>query len=170
MQEKNKYLEFMQLFVIGGILGFIYEELFYLIDLGKIVKRGITYGPWIPIYAFGSIFIILICIKHKDKPLIVLTLGGAISGLIEFISGYILHHVFHLRLWDYNHEILNFGNIGGYICLRSVLLFSICSLLLVYIIWPILNKINAKKIKYFDIITIIIFIIFILDIIISCIF
>ncbi len=44
-------------------------------------------------------------------------------GLLEFIVGYLLLHISHIRLWDYNTEILNYGNIGGYICLRSVLFF-----------------------------------------------
>ena len=48
------------LFVIGGIFGFIYEELFYKIDLGYFVKRGSTFGPWIPIYGYGSILIVLL--------------------------------------------------------------------------------------------------------------
>ena len=44
---------FMLIFTFSGIFGFIYETLFYKIDLGYFVKRGTTYGPWIPIYAYG---------------------------------------------------------------------------------------------------------------------
>ena len=47
-------------FVFSGFFGFIYEEIFYRIDLGYFVKRGTTFGPWIPIYGFGSIFISLL--------------------------------------------------------------------------------------------------------------
>lgn len=41
------------IFTFGGIFGFIYETFFYRIDLGYFMKRGTTYGPWIPIYGFG---------------------------------------------------------------------------------------------------------------------
>ena len=41
-----------------------------------------------------------------------------------------------LRCWDYNQEILNFGNINGFVCLRSVLIFGIFSLLLMYAVVP----------------------------------
>jgi uncharacterized membrane protein len=41
-----------------------------------------------------------------------------------------------LRCWDYNQEILNFGNIGGFVCLRSVSFFGLSSLLLTYVIIP----------------------------------
>ena len=39
--------------IFSGIFGFIYETIFYKIDLGYFIKRGSTFGPWIPIYAFG---------------------------------------------------------------------------------------------------------------------
>ena len=46
----------MLIFTFSGIFGFIYETIFYKIDLGYFVKRGTTYGPWIPIYGFGRSF------------------------------------------------------------------------------------------------------------------
>ena len=135
---------FMQIFIIGGVFGFLYEEIFYWFDLGIWTKRGITYGPEIPIYAFGSIFITLMVISKKEKPIQVFLIGTIVSGVLEFLTGYVLFHVFHTRLWNYNVEILNFGNIGGYICLRSVLFFGISSLLLLYGIIPGLNILNKK--------------------------
>ena len=165
--KKLDYLLLFQIFVIGGIVGFIYEEIFYYFDLGYLVKRGSTFGPWIPIYAFGSILIYLICKKYSKKPHIVFMLGTIISGILEFTTGYILYHFFNIRLWDYNTEILNFGNIGGYICLRSVLLFGICSLFLVYGIVPTMKKVNTKKRKAINIVSIILFIIFVCDIIVN---
>lgn len=51
------------------------------------------------------------------------------------------------RCWNYNTEILNFGNIGGFICLRSVLFFGLSSLLLIYIIIPICFTITTKMNK-----------------------
>ena len=57
---------------------------------------------------------------------------------MEYATGWVLDKVFHLRLWDYNNEIWNFGNINGYICLRSVVFFGMSGLLLIYIVIPIL--------------------------------
>ena len=97
-------------------------------------------------------------------------LGSIISGLLEFATGYILFHIFDTRLWDYNIEILNFGNIGGYICLRSILFFGVSSLLLIYGIIPLLKKSKEKINKTLtNKITTILFLMFIIDIIISCI-
>ncbi len=130
--------------VFSAIFGFVYEEVFYYIDLGHLVKRGSSFGPWIPIYAWGGLLITLFTYKLKDRPLLVFILNLIITGLLEFISGYILFHVFHERLWDYNLEIWNFLNIGGYTCLRSVLFFGISSLILIYLVIPTILKVYKK--------------------------
>ena len=129
------------IFVFGGIFGFIYEEIFYRIDLGYFVKRGTTFGPWIPIYGFGGLFITLLVYRFRKNPVVVFLLSCLITGLLEFLTGYFCYHVLGIRLWDYNNEILNFGNIGGYVCLRSVLFFGVSAVLLVYIFIPIFKYI-----------------------------
>ena len=133
------------LMVIGGVFGFIYEELFYKIDLGYFVKRGSTYGPWIPIYAVGSLLIVLITYTYKNKPYLIFIINTILTGLLEFFTGLFLHKIFNLRLWDYNKEILNFGNINGYICLRSILFFGISSLMLIYLFIPLIKKVVKKS-------------------------
>ena len=124
----------------SGVFGFIYEELFYRIDLGYFVKRGSTFGPWIPIYVFGGAAFTMLVYRFKDNPLLVFLLCVLVSGVMEFVTGYVLYHVFNTRLWDYNTEIWNFGNIGGYICLRSVLFFGLSGLALVYMVIPIMIR------------------------------
>lgn len=125
---------------LSGVFGFIYEELFYRIDLGYFVKRGSTFGPWIPIYVFGGAAFTMLVYRFKDNPLLVFLLCVLVSGVMEFVTGYVLYHVFNTRLWDYNTEIWNFGNIGGYICLRSVLFFGLSGLALIYMVIPIMIR------------------------------
>lgn len=130
--------------IISAIFGFIYESFFYKIDLGYFVKRGSTFGPWIPIYAFGGLFVTLFLYRIKNKPLLVFLLSILITGLLEYGTGYVLYEFFNTRLWDYNVEIWNYGNINGFVCLRSVLFFGISSLLLIYLIIPYLLKVTKK--------------------------
>ena len=134
--------------ILSGIFGFIYEEIFYYFDLGYLVKRGSTFGPWIPIYFFGGLLITISTYRFKDKPLLVFLLTVIVTGILEFGTGLVLDKVFNLRLWDYNTEILNFGNIGGFVCLRSVLFFGLSSLLLIYVMIPFFyysaSKMNKK--------------------------
>ena len=166
-KRNNKITLYQMIMIFSGIIGFIYEEIFYLFDLGYLVKRGSSYGPWIPIYAFGSLIIFLITNKYKDKPIIVFLLSTLITTSIEYITGYILHTIFNKRLWDYSKEILNFGNINGYICFRSIFLFSLASLFLIYKVVPFFENMlkqdnNTKKILLFKAL----FYIFVTDIII----
>ena len=149
--------------IISGIFGFIYETIFYIIDLGYFVKRGTTFGPWIPIYAFGGLFIVLFSYRFKDKPLFVFLINMLVTGLLEYLTGFILLKYFNIRLWDYNNEILNFLNINGFVCLRSVLFFGLSSLLLIYVIVPFIDKIYNRKL---EIISFCLFIILIIDMII----
>lgn len=153
-KEENIVL-IIQIILISAIFGFIYETIFYRIDLGYFVKRGYTIGPWLPIYATGGLLIYLSNIKNKNNILKIFINIAVMCGLLEFIVGYLLLHISHIRLWDYNTEILNYGNIGGYICLRSVLFFGLSGVFLMNIVLPlitkIINKYQSKKTEYITI-------------------
>lgn len=138
------FMFLLLIFFIGGVFGFIYEEIFYLIDLGYLVKRGATLGPYIPLYGLGALLIISVTFGVRKKPILVFLFGGAICGTLEYFSGYFLYHYGHTRPWNYNEEIWNWGNIGGYICIRSVLFFAFSSLILIYIILPFIQYLERK--------------------------
>ena len=154
-KKEEKIVLIIQIILISAIFGFIYETIFYRIDLGYFVKRGYTIGPWLPIYATGGLLIYLSNIKNKYNILKIFINSAVMCGLLEFIVGYLLLHISHIRLWDYNTEILNYGNIGGYICLRSVLFFGISGVFLMNIVLPlitkIINKYQSKKTEYITI-------------------
>ena len=142
---------FCLIIVIAGIFGFVYEYIFYYFNSGmqKFYWRGGNFLPWINIYAIGSIMIYLLTYKYRNKPLKVFLISLITCGILEYIAGlgmYIIGDGF--RCWDYNTEILNFGNIHGFVCLRSVLFFGISGLLLMYVIVPLCfylaKKINKK--------------------------
>lgn len=154
-KKEEKIVLIIQIILISAIFGFIYETIFYRIDLGYFVKRGYTIGPWLPIYATGGLLIYLSNIKNKNNILKIFINSAVMCGLLEFIVGYLLLHISHIRLWDYNTEILNYGNIGGYICLRSVLFFGLSGVFLINIVLPlitkIINKYQSKKTEYITI-------------------
>lgn len=160
----SKFIMIMSIVVFSAIFGFIYEELFYRIDLGHFVKRGTTIGPWIPIYGVGGLFIVLFTWKYKKSWKKVFLFSCIITGILEFLTGYILFHFFNTRLWNYNVEIWNFGNVGGYICLRSIVFFGISSLMLTYLAIPILKYLYKEILKEkYTVCTIILGLLFIFD-------
>lgn len=130
--------------VLCGIVGFFYEVIFYKIDLGYFVKRGSTYGPWIPIYGVGGFFIPIITYRFKKNPLVVFILSCLITGTLEYFTGMALYEIWGIRLWDYNTEIWNWGNVNGYICFRSILCFGLSSLIIIYGAVPLFIKLSKK--------------------------
>lgn len=139
------------IFVIAGIFGFLYEVIFYYFNSGmqQFYWRGGNFLPWINIYAIGSIVVYFLTYKHRKNWLKVFLISLVACGLLEYFSGlgmYIIGQGF--RCWNYNTEILNFGNIGGFVCLRSVLFFGLSSLLLIYLIVPVCfylaDKLNKR--------------------------
>ena len=144
--------------VISGVFGFLYEFVFYYFNSGmtEFYWRGSNFLPWINIYAIGAVFIFFLLYKKRKNPLLVFFASMLITGILEYIGGWMLYEFQDgLRCWDYNSEILNFGNINGFVCLRSVLFFGFSSLLLIYLIVPLCFYL-AKKMnkKIFLIITI----------------
>ncbi len=147
------------LIVITGIYGFLYEYIFYYFNGGMkyFYWRGGHFLPWINIYAYGSLGIYFTTYKKRKNPWKVFLISMLLCGALEFITGFVMDIVRSGdRCWDYNQEIWNFGNIGGFICLRSVLFFGISGLILIYGLVPICfylaKKVN-KKVFFFVTIT-----------------
>ncbi len=136
--------------VISGLFGWIYEYIFYFFNGGmkKFYWRGGNFLPWINIYSIGALIILITTRKLKKHPILIFLISVLSTGILEYFSGYVIYEYFGgLRFWDYNTEILNFGNIGGYVCLRSVGFFGLSSLILMYGIVPLCIFISKKMNK-----------------------
>ena len=137
---------FCLLIVITGMFGFLYEFIFYYFNGGMktFYWRGGNFLPWINIYATGSVLIYLLTYKDRKKPLKVFLVSVITTGVLEYFSGLGMDKIAGKRCWDYSQEILGTLNINGYVCLRSVLVFGVFSLLLIYIVLPLIFY-TAKK-------------------------
>ena len=137
--------------VIAGVFGFLYEVVFYYFNSGmtEIYWRGGNFLPWINIYAIGAVLIYFLTYKKRKNPLLVFLISAIATGILEYVGGAFMEHVMHVKCWDYSTEILSFGNIDGYVCIRSVLVFGISSLLLMYLIVPfcfyLAKRMDKKK-------------------------
>ena len=143
LSKKQLFTVICLIFIISGFVGWIYEFFFYYLNshFQEFYFRGKNFLPWINIYMYGSFLILLTTYRFKKKPILVFLISMFTTGILEYLSGYILYGVLGFtKCWDYNQEILNFGNIDGYVCLRSVLVFGIAGLALVYFIVPMLIK------------------------------
>lgn len=137
--DKSTFIGIISLIiVISGVFGWIYEFIFYFFNSGmkQFYWRGGNFLPWINIYAIGAVIIFFLTYKKRKKTLFIFITSMLATGILEYIAGWYMVHFNDVICWDYNQEILNFGNINGYVCLRSVLVFGISSLLLMYLVVP----------------------------------
>ena len=134
--EKLDVALIMGIIVCAGFFGWIYETLFYMYNYnGKFVMRATGFGPWIDIYCLGGVLMYFACRKLTKRPWLVFLVSGALCGALEYVAGFILDRVNGGYWgWDYNTEKLNFGNLNGYVCLRSVLVFALSGCMLFYVI------------------------------------
>ncbi len=129
--------------VISGFFGWVYEFIFYFFDGGMngFYMQGGNFLPWINIYAIGALVILLTTWRLRKYPWAVFLISVVTTGIVEFVGGWLVYTIGNgTRYWDYNTEILNFGNIEGFVCLRSVLFFGVSALILTYIIVPFCIK------------------------------
>ena len=151
LEKYQKLGIFCLLIALTGIFGWVYEFIFYYFDGGMkdFYLQGGNFLPWINIYAIGSILITLFTKKIKKHPIAVFLLSIIITGVLEYVAGWLIYELGNgTRYWDYNVEILNFGNIGGFVCLRSVLFFGLSAMFLMYLLLPFcifLSKIMNRK-------------------------
>ncbi|MBO7718310.1 putative ABC transporter permease [Candidatus Saccharibacteria bacterium] len=136
--------------VFAGFVGWVSEYIFYYFDAGTgdFYMQGGNFLPWINIYAIGAVLIIVSCWKIRRYPWAVFLLSVVVTGALEFIGGWLVYVIGNgTRYWDYNVEILNFGNIGGFVCLRSVLIFGFSALFLMYVVVPFIIWLSNKMSK-----------------------
>ncbi len=136
--------------VIAGFFGWLYELIFYFFDGGMtgLYMQGGNFLPWINIYAVGALLILATTWRLRKYPWAVFLISVVSTGLLELLAGWLVYTIGNgTRYWDYNTEILNFGNIGGFVCLRSVLFFGVSALFLIYVIVPFCTRLARRMSK-----------------------
>lgn len=167
LEKWQKMGVFCLVFVLSGILGWVYEFVFYYFNGGmkEFYLQGGNFLPWINIYAFGAILVGVLTYKLKKKPILVFLVSVVATGVLEYVAGWLVFKIGNgTRFWDYNTEIWNFGNIDGFVCLRSVLVFGVLSMGLVYGLVPFLVFLSKKMgKKTFLTLAVTLFVVFLAD-------
>lgn len=154
---------YLNYFIVFSILGHFFESFFYSSG-----DSGIFLSYWTPIYGIGTIIILLINkwinkfnVSKILKILYLFLFSSIILSTIEAVGGYLIKWIFDIELWNYSNYRFN---IGKYTALEMSLIWGLSSILLVYFIKPISDKI-VKHIP--KILTYILIGIFIIDVIIT---
>jgi len=134
---ENLLLNYILLFITCAIIGWLWEVIIALLQHGTIVNRGVLHGPWLPIYGFGALGIVLLFNRFKKYPWLVFLSSSLLCGIIEYCTSWYLETFKHLKWWEYNSTFLN---LDGRVCGLSLLAFGIAGLLIVYLVYPTLTK------------------------------
>lgn len=152
---------YLNCFFIYSFIGFIYENIIEFVR-GKKLGSGMLYGPFTPIYGIGALLILVISkfifnILNLNKVLeviiIVLSLT-IILTVLEWIGGILIEKIFHVTFWNYS----NFKfHIGKYVALEVSFIWALGSLLVIYVLQPLIDKFIFSIPSYVTYILIIIF-------------
>lgn len=129
-------VEWIAYFYAYCFLGWCIESTIVSFSQKKLVNRGFLKGPFLPIYGFGAITMVVSCIwlPHElsaGNVLLVYVVGLVSATVLEYIAGLLIENIFKMKYWDYTGK---FCNLKGYICLRSSLFWGVLTVALVYFI------------------------------------
>ena len=126
---------YLFIFMIGSLFGYLLELFYRRILFGKWIKPGVFYGFYLPLYGVGLcmcyfVYNLDICLLFK---IVFITL---FLSLIEFICGLIFIKYFQLPLWDYSRNKFNYN---GLVCLKYSLYWLLLGFLCVKCVFPYVN-------------------------------
>ena len=128
-------------FFTFSFVGWIWEVFYNCLNNGTFVNRGTMHGPWLPIYGFGGLLILILLKKFRNKPVLLFISAFILCGVLEYSTAWYLETFKHLRYWDYTGYFLN---INGRICLEGLLVFGLAGCAFTYVIAPILDNLYSK--------------------------
>lgn len=160
---------YINMFFLCSFFGYLMET-FLKTFIFEGMNNGILFGPWIPVYGFGAVLVIIIMrfifnrlkISRWIKVIFLFVFSVLVLTILEFIGGMLIEKFTRKIFWDYSN--LRF-NVGHYIALEISLVWGLFSLAFVYIFKPLVDKIIKKIPRWF---TILVSVLFVIDVIISC--
>lgn len=151
-------LQWIAFFYIYCFFGWCFESGYASIKERKLTNRGFLQGPYIPIYAFGAIFVLIITDKFQGNILKVYFSGMIAATILEYITGYIMEKLFKVKYWDYSDHKFN---LSGYISLSTSIAWGFLSILLTDFlqvnVYRFVSKINESNLEISIIVVSIIF-------------
>lgn len=168
MKQKLKELgKVFLVFIIGSVLGYIFEMIVVLFQKGHFESRqGVIYGPFTPVYGIGIImyYIFFKKIEIRKLPqvfLVSMILGGA----TEYICSFIQEKWFGTISWDYSY--LPF-NLNGRTSLLHCTYWGIGGILYIKFVLPLIDKMdNWFEIRAVQVLTVLLAVFMTFNIIIS---
>jgi uncharacterized membrane protein len=148
---KNKILNFITdnyiTFCVYALIGWIYEVTWYLVVRHEFVNRGVLFGPFLPIYGFGLLILLLLLKRFMKKKHIASNLiysSIAIFTLVTFITVTIIEYTTSPKIHRVDYLFRDYGILLVGINILAILLINL-----------LIKK--KKKLKKIDVTPVLIF-------------
>lgn len=132
----TKIDQWMFLFFVFCIIGWVQESIIESLYNKKPINRGFLKGPYIPIYGFGGILMILVCCPFKDNLFMVFFAGMLACTTLEFFVGWLMERIFNKRFWDYSMMKFTYKN---RISLIASIFWGLLSVFMVYVLYGFIS-------------------------------
>ncbi len=120
-------------FCLYSFIGYLIESAYRSIIEKRWISSGLLDGPFIPLYGFGAICLILYDQMFDYNVYI----AAIILTFMELISSYIIEKLFKIKYWDYSQHILNYD---GRICFLYSIYWLVINDLFYYYIHPFISS------------------------------
>ncbi len=124
-------------FILYSFIGWLMESILFTIEARHWVNRGFLTGPICPIYGSGAVLILLILTPLQNMPALLALAGIVLATTLEYMTGWLMETIFHTRWWDYSRRRFN---LHGRICLLNSLAWGVLSIVLVYGLNPLADR------------------------------
>ncbi|MDD6656263.1 MAG: hypothetical protein PUE95_03005 [Lachnospiraceae bacterium] len=121
--------EWLLFFFIYCFLGWCWESCYVSAKKHQWVNRGFMKGPFLPIYGFGALSVLIATLPVRPFPVLVFVFGMLGATALELVTGICMEKLFHVRYWDYSNQKFNYK---GHICLTSSIAWGAFSLAMIY--------------------------------------
>lgn len=131
----------VMMFFIFSCFGWTWELLYYFLMKGRLINRGVLHGPWLPIYGFGGLIVLILLASLRKRPFIFFISAITLCGTVEYFTGWLLEKLFGHEWWNYDGYFLN---INGRVCAEGLFVFGICAIAFIYVLAPLLDSLIRK--------------------------
>ena len=93
---KYLYAEWIFLFCIYSVIGFIWETAYCSFKERKLVNRGFMKGPFLPIYGSGVCVMLVAAAPFEGNVLLECFSGMICATVLEYVTGELMQHLFKI--------------------------------------------------------------------------
>lgn len=131
------FYQLLWLYMIYSFVGWCGEVVLAAVKRHRFVNRGAVSGPVCPVYGVGAVAVAIFLPELRGN-LFFLFLGGMVlNTFVEYVTGRLMEMALHKKWWDYSEERFN---LGGYICLKTSMIWGLCSVLMILFLNPLFLK------------------------------